>query len=243
MIYSIANPDSLYNSYGVHVCIFLAKKNKSDEKPLYTKADQDSLYQEHMPEDMPMDKDSNKYKFLYEFCQDIKYIIQTVNENEYQAANTFMKAPHDGMFSSAVIYPENSMVIGFFGKAKIKAALIQTKPGPGVDNYIEKAIEAYPNAQYVLGVGVCFAFDRSKFPFGDVIVSSSIADFTMFKVTRENGEDKLKFENRGDTSSVDKHLHKTFCLDLERTKIRSYERQPLFEGSFRYNDLIICSCE
>lgn len=185
----------------------------SAETPRYNASQQSELFQQNKPEGPPQDKDSKKYKYLLRFCNEVEYILQTVNENEYQAATTFMSAP-DEMFSKAVVFPNNAMVVGLFGKTRVKAALIQTEPGVNVDDYIEDAIEAYPNAKYVIGVGICYAFDSSKYLFGDVIVSSKIADFANYKAKTKNQGKKIAIEDRGETKSVDKDLHKVFCLGL-----------------------------
>lgn len=184
------------------------------EEPYYSESLQRELYIKHMPLKQPSDKDSKEYKCLLEFCEGVEYIIQTVNENEYQAATTFMSSPDDKMFSRAVVFPQNAMVVGMFGKTQIKTALIQTEPALNMEEYVIDALKAYPNAHYVIGVGVCYAYDSSTKKFGDVVVSEKIADYTNFKVKYDE-EGKMAFEDRGETISVIHHLHKTFCLNKE----------------------------
>ena len=175
------------------------------EVPLCTKDEQKKMYRDNMPENRPRKEKKQEITFLQEFCQTVEIIIQTVNENEYQAATTFLTSP-DEMFSKAVVFPMTSMVVGMF--ADKKTALIQTDVGENAGTMIAKAIEAFPQAVYVIGVGVCFAFDKTKCQLGDVIVSKQISTFANMAV------ESSRLENRGEIVAVSDELQRIFCRNL-----------------------------
>ena len=65
------------------------------------------------------------------------------------------------------------------------------------EDYIAAAINAFPKAHLVIGVGVCYAFDSSKHRLGDVLVSKQICDFANLKTSKEG-----ELEDRGETIDV-----------------------------------------
>lgn len=113
--------------------------------------------------------------------------------------------PPSADFTNAVTFPMPAMVVGKF--AGIKAALIQTKPGRKVTKYVEDAIREYPSALFVIGVGVCYAFDKEKHNFADVLVSETICDFMNFKFNDEG-----EIIDRGQVVNVVYQLTKIFCF-------------------------------
>ena len=130
-----------------------------------------------------------------------------MNENEYQAAVTFLKPPSE-MFSKAVIFPKACMVVGMFGEKK--TALIQTEMGEDASEFIGEAIGTFPNAVYVIGIGVCYSFIESKHKLGDVLVSQQICNLTNFKFDSDG-----RVENRGETVGIKGDLNRLFCRDLD----------------------------
>ena len=175
------------------------------EMPLFTQAEQEKMYRDRRPEG----HSGNAKHALQHFSREVELILQTVDDNEYQAAVTFLKPPNiiEPEFSRAVVYPKVGMVVGMF--AGKKTALIQTKVGPGAANFVEEAIESFPSASYVIGIGVCYAFDQSKYKLGDVIVSEQISDLVNSKFDADG-----KVENRGQTVAVVDDLCRIFCQDL-----------------------------
>ena len=161
------------------------------------------MYRENKPENPPQtDKKINELK---KFCEEVEIILLTINENEYHAAALFMKKPSDS-FERAVFYPKPNMVVGMF--AMKKTALIQSDVGINSTPFIKEAINFFPNALYVIGVGVCYAFNPNC-KFGDVLVSKQICDLRNAKF-KKNG----KIENRGQTIDILSDL-KFFCMDLD----------------------------
>ena len=143
---------------------------------------------------------------LDSFSSEVEIILQTVNENEYQAAVTFIKSPFK-KGDNGYVFPSAGTVVGIF--AGHKTALIQTDVGGNSADYIYDAISRFPKAKFVIAVGVAFAFDKKKYKFGDVLVSTKISDLKNFKFDKKGG-----VVNRGEIISVCKTLTSIFCKDL-----------------------------
>ena len=138
---------------------------------------------------------TKEYEFLEKFCLRVELILQTVNKNEYQAATTFLESPGD-MFERAVVFPKGGIVVGMFANKRV--ALIQTGTGKiKALKFVDDAIKTFPNALYVIGVGVCYSFDSVKHKLGDVLVSERINDLAS-----------------DETVHVIHDLHRIFCEHL-----------------------------
>lgn len=189
------------------------------------------MFESKKPENRP--KEENKVMELTAFCDRVKIILQTVNDNEYQAGVTFLEPPSDN-FGKAVIFPYPNMIVGRF--AGIEVALIRSKPGIKVTRYVQNAIETFSNVHFVFGVGVCYAFDMKKYKFGDVLVSESICDFQEFKFD-ENGEIK----DRGQIINVTFPLTKIFCFsqDLNFEVSDRGRKSKAWPGTFCSTSILI----
>ena len=123
-----------------------------------------------------------------------------VNEKEAMAATRFIEAPN-GSSGKAIYY--RGHIIGMFADKKI--ALVQTRPGGYCQEDMEKALRSFPNAQYIIGVGVCYAYDHQKHRLGDVLISQVISDFRNFKFSGDQVID------RGETKQISEDLSSIFC--------------------------------
>ncbi len=144
---------------------------------------------------------------LLKFINKVEIIIQTVNNNEYQAAVTFLEPPSE-KFTKSVVFPSAGTVLGNF--ADHKTALIQTDVGRNAGDYIQDAIDRFPNAKFIIGIGIGYAFNRKKCKFGDVLVSKRIADLTNWKFN-----DKGEVINQGELLNVVNTLRAVFCRDMK----------------------------
>ena len=163
-----------------------------------------------------------------------------VNENEYQAAVTRMKPPENTSFERAVVFPRPGTVIGMF--ADKKTALIHTSEGSDCSDFVQDAIETFPNTQFVLGIGVGYAFNREKRKLGDVLVSKQICDLKNLKFNANN-----ELIDRGQRVDVVKDLTAIFCLDTtceEDFRVSDKERCSKFcAGQFASLPVIMESKE
>ena len=166
--------------------------------------DGEDKYCEKMPQNYP-EKGTEEYNEVKRFSSEVELILLTINEHEYRAAALYMEKPSD-KFERAVFVPGyGNRVVGMF--ARMKTALIQSDVGARCDDFIKAAIDTFPNAQFVIAVGVCYAFDYSK-QLGDVLVSKQICDLSNSKFGK-----KGKIKNRGETIDVAIEL-KGLCMDL-----------------------------
>ena len=208
--------------------------NTGEEIPFYKeKADRRTKYLESRPRHAP-DRGTKEYEFLENFRLRIEVILQTVNENEYQAATTVLEKPGD-MFERAVVFPKGGMVVGIFAKKRV--ALIQTDVGVNAFDFIDDAIKTFPNAFYVIGVGVCYSFDKEKYKLGDVLVSEQISNLDNMKWDEEG-----RVEDRGQRVHVVHDLHRMFCGDLVQDpefKVSQSRSSEVYSGTIiSYSTLI-----
>lgn len=143
---------------------------------------------------------------MNDFCNEIQFIIQVVNENEYQAAVTLMKPPSNTSFEKAVVYPQPGFMVGMF--ANKKTALIFTSEGSDCSDYVYDALTDFPKAQFVISIGVGYAFDSTKQKLGDVLVSEQICDLKNLQL----GPNKIV--ESGQRIDVVEELAEIFCEDL-----------------------------
>lgn len=171
------------------------------------------MFRKHKPSKPPK-PGTCEFQCLREWCDKIKFIVLVVNQNEYQAAVTLMRPPKSfssevaKSFSSAVVFPTPDKVVGLFGDKE--AALIFTDSGFDCHDYVQDAIDSFPNVQFVISIGSGFAFDCTKFKLGDVLVSKQICDLK-----------KLEFDNSNELLTGDaprvyitNTLSSIFCLNL-----------------------------
>ena len=160
-------------------------------------------YLKNKPQSYPTG-DTEKCEELEKFASAVKLILLTINDHEYHAAAIYMKKPSDAFERAVFVQGYGTKVVGMF--AKIKTALIQSDVGANSDKFIQHAIDAFPDARFVIAVGVCYAFDRSTHRLGDVLVSRQICDLLNSKF--KGG----KIINRGQTVNVVEELTK-FCMN------------------------------
>ena len=174
-----------------------------DEKPRFDKTIQEQLRTDNEPQ--PAEEVQELEEELEDFCKDVKIILHTVDENEYDAATTFLKPPSD-KFKKTVEYSDFE-VIGVF--AGIKVALIKTEAGLKCREYIREVLGTYPNIDFIIGVGVGHAFSKEECSLGDVLVAKRICTSSdcPFDTTESDGVDVV-FE-----------LSKMFC---NKPKFPSY---------------------
>ena len=132
----------------------------------------------------PPSPNTQIYKQLEAFIQEVVILLVTINENEIWSALNYMKPPVSTT-GSPLPSPSNKqrpmnfydpkrsalLTLGMFGNHK--TALIQAKMGDDARVEIENALELLPNAQLVAGVGVAYG-RKDKTTFGDVLVATTI---------------------------------------------------------------------
>ena len=168
------------------------------------------------------EKGSTEYGLLENYQNEVEVILHTLNDNEYNAATTYLSAPamEGGSFEKAIIFPRTGIVLGTFAKKKV--ALIQTEQGSKIRGDIEKAIKKFPKAMCILGIGVCYAMDDQKYKLGDVLISNKINNFENFKYKPDG-----QIEDRGQAIDMVDPLLRVFCKNTDN-------HDPLLVTSERY---------
>ena len=130
------------------------------------------------------DQDSTLYSNVQKFCDHVKLLIHTVNDNEKWAALDLLKPPelrrNEPLAEKPIdLFESNWITLGMFGG--YESALIQTKQGANSRKDLKEALKHFPNAKVIMAVGVLYAFDRKKYKFCDVIVSDFIDGVANYK--------------------------------------------------------------
>ena len=107
------------------------------------------------------------------------------------------------------MFPRPGTVIGMF--ADKETAIVQTGEGSDCSDHVQNTIRIFHNARFVIGVGVCYAFDSEKYKLGDVLVSKQICNLRNLRFVRGNN-----LVDRGERIDVVNDLIRTFCMDLTR---------------------------
>lgn len=157
------------------------------ENIMYGDAEKRQIIKRKKPLPSP-EPGSKLHKQLGEYCQDVILIVHTVNDNEKWAGLANMEPPkleddNGELLQKPIdLLEANWIVLGEFGG--YKAALIQTEMGVDAHNELLDALDTFPNAKYIVAVGVAGAAS-SKAKICDVVVSKWIDGVSNMKFTKE----------------------------------------------------------
>nr|AZO92794.1 ATP N-glycosidase 1 [Ephydatia muelleri] len=153
------------------------------ETPKYSDAAKAKVMLEKHPLSAPK-VSSPLYRALLDYSKEVAIILHTVNDNEYWAVMDRLLAPQSDTIpalgtplAGSITFPTKGMVLGRFGGYKV--AVVQTNMGAECRDEIEVALERFPNAQAIIGVGV--AYGAKKYQYCDVLVSKWIEDLSTVK--------------------------------------------------------------
>ncbi len=161
---------------------------QSMEKPAYGEADLNKIARDKNPLTQVRRSDMATFEALEEFCNRVEIIAHTVNDNEKWAVLDLFQAPelnpNERITERPVdLYEPNYIVLGMFGG--YRSALIQTEQGVECRYEIEDALDIFPNAKFILAVGVAYGTNPEKAKYGDVLVSKFIDGVGNIKYTQE----------------------------------------------------------
>ena len=148
-----------------------------------------------------------------EFCKRVQYVFSVVNNDEFNAATTMIMAPdiEDGKDGSDVITTIDVGVhIGMMGSHPV--GLIRHEPGRDCAESLTEGIKNFPNAEYLVAVGVCYGFSRGNTKLADVLISKKIIDLGPFRISENN------IEIRGDHTKMKAKICKIFCDNAVQVK-------------------------
>ena len=142
------------------------------------------MYQKRNFEDEVI-KTSTNMEDLKKHAQQLRVLIETVNDHEYFAVTLQLKEGCEVIRYTEEGLDGSSYLVGEWGKAGIPVVIMQThqgKDGPrGSYEETKKALERFPYLEYIFAVGVCGGV-KGEVKLGDVVVSAVIQDYSTLKI-------------------------------------------------------------
>ena len=120
------------------------------------------------------------------FHERVQYVFSTVNDNEFNAATTMITAPDIEDGSDVITTINAGVYIGMMGSHPV--GLIQHGPGRDCSKMLKEGIMNFPNAEYLVAVGVCYGFSHSNTELADVLISKDIIDLESCRISEESIE-------------------------------------------------------
>ena len=145
------------------------------------------------------------------YCGRVRYVFSTVNNAEFSAATTMITAPDIEDGSDLITSIDGGVFIGMMGRHPV--GLIRLKPGSDCVGPITKSIKNFPNAEYLVAVGVCYGFCRKETKLADVLISNGIIDFGDFKIKKDGG-----LEVCSDSTTVLPDIYNLFCVNPDKVQ-------------------------
>ena len=159
---------------------------------MYTENYQEKVVKTHSPE-------ANASVNAQLLKGEVKLILQTCNENEKWAVYEKLQPPKPAIskvqLERALYIPENDTVIGTFAGYTI--AVLTTEQGKKSERELKRALDTFPNAQAIIGVGIGFGKNQESISLADVMVSDHIEDVSQVSVEQKSKEKRIKIAQRG----------------------------------------------
>ena len=145
------------------------------------------------------------------FCERVKFVLWTANDNEYYVATTYIKAPDvevgHGDPNKATRIGDGAVYVGMLAGQCV--ALLNTKQGHKSVEPIKKHLELFRNAKFLVSIGICYGFPQQGVKLGDVIVSNVIADH---RSARINEDSQIPRSNKIEEMNTD--ITDIFCSSM-----------------------------
>ena len=145
------------------------------------------------------------------FLECVRYVFATFNDNEFDAATTVVTSPDiEGDSKGITNYEEGSGIyLGMVGKHRV--GLLTCSQGRDSEKTMKKGICLFPNAKYLVAVGVCYGFSSRECKLGDVLISDMIIDLGNYRI----GDN---IESRGDHVTTKEQVKNIFCHNPKHVK-------------------------
>ena len=146
------------------------------------------------------------------FCERVKFLLWTANDNEYYVATTHIKAPDvdegDGDPNKATRIGDGAVYVGMLA-GQCVALLKTARQGHKTKDEMVEYLKLFPNAEFLVSVGICSGFPQEGVELGDVIVSDVIADHGSARLNPNSQTP------RGLTHEVDYKIMRIFSSSME----------------------------
>ena len=144
------------------------------------------------------------------FLERVQYVLASFNKNEFNAATTVVTSPDiEGESAVGVTTYEESIFLGMVGQHPV--GLLTCGQGRDCEKTMKRGIPLFPNAEYLVGAGVCYGFSDGQCKLGDVLISDLIIDLGNYRIGEE-------VESRGDHITMKDQIKSIFCFDPKRAK-------------------------
>ena len=138
----------------------------------------------------------------------MQYVFSIVNANEFNAATTMITAPDIEDGSDVITTINAGVYIGMMGSHPV--GLIQHGPGRDCAEILKEGINNFPNAEYLVAVGVCYGFSRVNTELADVLISKQIIDLGPYRISENS------IEIRGDHTNMKGKIDSIFCFNATK---------------------------
>lgn len=151
------------------------------------------------------------------FCMRVEYILTIACDDVFDAATTYIESPD--MEPSTYIIKLNdheNIFIGMVGDTPV--GLIKHEINEECTEIVKDGIkQSFPNAKYVISVGLCFAFKPEKTNLGDVIISNQIIVFSQKNEKDIENDDEYTTICRK-KKSMGKNISEVFCTNEDKVE-------------------------
>ena len=183
-----------------------AEQPISDEQPMHTEEQIKDIIKTHKPK-------ANAKVNAQPLKEKVKLILLTCNENEKWAVYEKLEPPTlnndpSTPLERALLVPEINTVIGTF--AGYTVAVLTTEQGKKSEIELKEALDTFPNAEAIVGVGVGYGKDQASIKFADVMVSDQIEDASQISAVQEGADGKVKVGQRGQRAAIKNELLRYF---------------------------------
>ena len=145
-----------------------------------------------------------------EFCKRVQYVFSIVNNDEFNAATTMIMAPDIEDGSDVITTIDVGVYIGMMGSHPV--GLIRHEPGRNCAESLTEGIKNFPNAEYLVAVGVCYGFSRVNTELADVLISKKIIDLGSYRISENS------IEIRGDHTNMKDEIYNIFCVNADQVE-------------------------
>ena len=145
-----------------------------------------------------------------EFCKRVQYVFSIVNDDEFNAATTMITAPDIEDGSDVITTMDVGVYIGMMGRHPV--GLIRHGPGRNSAEILKEGIKNFPNAEYLVAVGICYGFSHVNTELADVLISENIIDLGPYSIYNDS------IEICGDDTNMKDKIYIIFCTNAGRVK-------------------------
>ena len=144
--------------------------------------------------------------------REVELILLTCNENEkwavYEKLQPTKHAISKVRLERALYIPENDTVIGTF--AGYTVAVLTTEQGKRSERELKKALNIFPKAHAIIGVGVGYGKNQDSIKLADVMVSDLIEEASQVLAVQKSTKEQITIAQCGGRIPITTELLRYF---------------------------------